>query len=243
MPTDRSGAGEAVTYDDDMARPAPRVLTIEDDDAVRDAVRSALHHEGYEVCAAPDGTRLRALVDTFGPDLAVLDVRLPHGPSGLSIAWMLREHAEIPILFLTAADAVDDRLAGFEAGADDYLVKPFVMVEFLARIRALLRRSGRLTSEVFQVADVLIDEAARRARRAGEPLDLTRTEFDLLVALSRRPGRVLSKPQLLTAVWGFDAYDANLVEVHVSALRRKLEAYGPRLIHTRRGLGYILDPP
>jgi two-component system, OmpR family, response regulator len=225
-----------------MPTSAPRVLLIEDDAALRDAVRSSLRAEGYEVRAEEDGTSIRAVTTGFRPDLAVLDVRLPQGPSGLGVARMLRETDELPIIFLTAADGVQDRLAGFDAGGDDYLVKPFAMAELLARVRALLRRSGRLVSETWQVGDLIVDEAARQCSRAGQPLELTRTEFDLLVALGRHPDRVLTKTQLLASVWGFDAYDVNLVEVHVSALRRKLEAHGPRLIHTVRGSGYRLQP-
>ena len=151
--------------------------------------------------------------------------------------------AEIPIVFVTAADAIDERLRGFEVGADDYIVKPFVASELLARVRAVLRRSGRLTSPTYQVFDLLVDEANRTASRSGHDLQLTKVEFDLLAVLSRTPGQVFSKAQLLSLVWGFDGYDNNLVEVHISALRRKLEANGGRLIHTERGEGYVLRSP
>jgi two-component system, OmpR family, response regulator len=230
-------------YHAGMATNAPRVLLVEDDPALLEAVASALRGEGYRVHAEGDGTLIRDVAATFRPDLAVLDVRLPIGPSGLSIARLLRDDGELPIIFLTAADSTEDRLAGFDAGADDYLVKPFVMAELLARVRALLRRSGSLTSEIWQVGDVLVDEGTRRVHRNGSSIDLTRTEFDLLVALGRTPDRVLSKVQLLSSVWGFDSYDVNVVEVHVSALRRKLEEHGPRIIHTVRGAGYRLRPP
>jgi DNA-binding response OmpR family regulator len=141
---------------------------------------------------------------------------------------------------LTAADTVAERLEGFSSGADDYIVKPFSVAELLARIEAVLRRTGRLTSAVRQFADVIIDDSARTVLRAGQKLELTRTEFDLLTVMAKHPGQVLSKVQLLTQVWGFDAYDVNLVEVHMSSLRRKLEAHGPRLIQTVRGVGYVL---
>jgi two-component system, OmpR family, response regulator len=223
-----------------MSAKPPRVLLVEDDSALRDAVESALRDEGYEVLGVPDGTEINRRVSGFHPDLAILDVRLPVGPNGLGIARLLRQDGNLPVLMLTAADGVDDRLAGFDAGADDYVVKPFAMSELMARVRALLRRAGRLTSETWQVGDLVVDEASRTVHRNGQPLDLTRLEFDLLTTLGRHPDRVVSKTQLLVAVWGFDAHDPNLVEVHVSALRRKLEQHGPRMIHTVRGVGYRL---
>ena len=218
----------------------PRVLVVEDDHPIRSALDVALRGEGYAVLALPDGSRLRAQVDEFRPDLALLDVRLGEGPDGYEMAGSLRRQSTMPILFLTAADAVEDRLAGFEAGGDDYLVKPFSMAELLARVKALLKRSGRLSSASYNVGDLVVDEDARTVVRGGAPLELTRTEFELLVVLVRHVGKVLSKTQLLTQVWGFDAYDANLVEVHMSALRRKLEVDGPRIVHTVRGAGYVL---
>ncbi len=218
----------------------PRVLVVEDDTPIRLTLELALSAEGYEVQAEPDGCRLESVGQAFRPDLALLDVRLPVGPDGYAMARILRRSSDVPLLFLTAADAVEDRLAGFDAGADDYLVKPFSMAELLARTQALLRRAGRLASSTWQIGDVLIDDGARSVSRGGAPVDLTRTEYDLLAALAQHVGKVLSKTQLLTTVWGFDAYDANLVEVHMSALRRKLEAAGPRVIQTVRGAGYVL---
>ena len=223
-----------------MAKRNVRVLVVEDDRPVRTSLEVALGEEGYEVCACADASGVQRVLDQFRPDLAILDVRLGTGPDGYSTARLLRARGDMPVIMLTAADTVAERLEGFSAGADDYLIKPFSIAELLARVEALLRRTGRLTSAVRQVGDVIIDDGARTALRAGEALDLTRTEFDLLAVLAKHPSQVLSKVQLLTQVWGFDAYDVNLVEVHMSSLRRKLEAHGPRVIQTVRGVGYVL---
>jgi len=213
---------------------------VEDDTPIRSALDVALRGEGYEVRAEADGTQLLQVAEQFLPDLAVLDVRLPVGPDGYAMAGILRRGSGLPVLFLTAADSVEDRLAGFQAGADDYLVKPFSMAELLAWVQALLRRSGRLSSSTWQIGDLIVDDGARTVVSGGVPLDLTKTEYDLLAMLAQHVGKVLSKTQLLTQVWGFDAYDSNLVEVHMSALRKKLELAGPRVIHTLRGAGYVL---
>ncbi|MDQ4142441.1 MAG: response regulator transcription factor [Actinomycetota bacterium] len=225
-----------------MARQKPRVLVVEDDRPVRTSLEVALREEGYEVCPRGDACEIDHVASQFRPDMAILDVRLPRGPDGYAAARLLRARTNLPIIFLTAADTVRERLTGFESGADDYLVKPFSMAELLARVQALLRRAGRLTSAVWQIGDVVIDDAARTVLRAGEPIDLTRTEYDLLAVMAKHPSQVLSKVQLLTQVWGFDAYDVNLVEVHMSSLRRKLETRGPRLLQTVRGVGYVLRP-
>ena len=222
-----------------LAEP-PRVLVVEDDRSVRDAVAVALRDEDWTVRALPDGRRIGETLRSFRPDVAVLDIRLPHGPDGLALARRIRASSQMPILFLTALDEVHQRLEGFEAGADDYLAKPFSMAELVARIRVLLRRVGRLRSETWQAADLVVDEAARTVIRGGNEIGLTRTEFDLLVELGHRRGQVLSKERLLSLVWEFDAYDPNLVEVHISSLRRKLEEHGERLVHTVRGVGYVL---
>ncbi|MDQ4130878.1 MAG: response regulator transcription factor [Actinomycetota bacterium] len=225
-----------------MAKQKPRVLVVEDDRPIRSSLAVALAGEGYEVEAQADARAIQQVAERFRPDLAILDVRLPDGPDGYAAARLLGSSSDIPILFLTAADGIDDRLAGFEAGGDDYLAKPFSMAELLARTRALLRRAGRLSSAVQQISDLVIDDGARTVVRNGSVLDLTRTEYDLLSALAHHPGQVLSKVQLLTQVWGFEAYDTNLVEVHMSSLRRKLEAQGPRVIQTVRGVGYVVRP-
>ncbi|MCA1846109.1 MAG: response regulator transcription factor, partial [Actinobacteria bacterium] len=210
----------------------PRVLVVEDDLPLRSALEVALEAQGFEVRAEADGTALSEVAATFRPDLAILDVRLQVGPNGFALARMLRRTSQLPLIFLTAADSVEARLSGFEAGADDYVVKPFSMGELLARVRALLRRSGRLVSDVLQAGDLVGDEGGRRVLRGDHVIELTRTEYELLVVLAHNFGKAVSKVQLLADVWGYDAYDKNLVEVHVSSLRRKLEAHGPRVVHT-----------
>lgn len=220
--------------------PAPRLLVVEDDRALRDAIASALRHEGYVVRSTTRSERATDLIASFRPDLAVLDIHFPSGPDGLDLAGRLRGASDAPVIFVTAADRLEDRLAGFDVGADDYLVKPFAMPELLARVRVLLRRAGRRTSGVVTVGDVAMDESSRTVLRAGEVVELTPTEFDLLAAFMRRPGVVLSKERLLALVWDFDSYDDNLVEVHVSSLRHKLEAHGERIVQTVRGAGYVL---
>ena len=216
------------------------MLSVEDAPDIRMLVEITLTRADFEVCSEPDGRKLDEVVERFRPDIAVLDVWLPDGPNGFDLARRLRETTDIPILFLTAADSLEHRLAGFDSGGSDYLAKPFAPEELVARVKALLSLSGRLSDNVWQVGDVVIDETSRSVIRAGPPLDLTRTEFDLLVALAKKPGRVLSKTDLLNQVWGYDAYDTHLVEVHISSLRRKLEAQGSRLIHTVRGVGYVI---
>lgn len=220
-----------------MGNGPARVLVVEDEAPIRSAVEVALRSEGYEVHSEADATSIEKVSEEFRPDLAVLDVRLPIGPDGFAAAKRLRLASSLPIIFLTAADTLEDRLSGFKAGADDYLVKPFEMAELLARSQALLRRSGRLTSAVWEIGDLIVDDTDRTAIRAGNPLNLTPTEYQLLRVLVQHPGQLLSKSQLLAKTWGFDAYDTNLVEVHISALRRKLEAHGSRLIHTVRATG------
>jgi two-component system, OmpR family, response regulator len=212
-----------------------RVVVVEDEAAVRDAVVAALRHEGYVARGYGDAVEADTILG-FAPDLAVLDIGLP-SVSGFALARQLRDRSALSIIFLTARDAVADRVEGLELGADDYVVKPFALEELLARIRAVLRRSGRLAT-VLEVGDLLIDESGGWATRTGRALPLTATELRLLAFLVRHRGQALSKDQLLTQVWGYDAYDPNLVEVHVSALRRKLEHGGPRVIQTVRGIGY-----
>jgi len=222
-----------------MAEAPIRVAVVEDEDAVREAVVRALRGEGFLVAPFGDGAGAAEIL-AHAPDLAVLDVMLGT-VDGFALATELRARRDLPVVFLTARDSVADRIAGFQLGADDYLIKPFALEELLARVRAVLRRSGRHTAPI-EAGDVLVDEIAATAMRAGRLLELTATELRLLAFLVRHRGSTLSKDQLLTQVWGYDAYDPNLVEVHVSALRRKLEQHGPRVIHTVRGLGYRYGP-
>jgi len=222
-----------------MGEPIGRVVVVEDEQAVRDAVLAALRAERFRATAFEDLPH-PADVIALAPDLAILDVMLPTG-DGFALAKSLRQQRELPIIFLTARDAVADRVAGLELGADDYLVKPFALEELMARVRAVLRRRGTIP-QVLELERLLVDEEHGFAARAGRELALTSTELRLLAFLMRHRGQALSKDQLLTQVWGYDAYDHNLVEVHISALRRKLEADGPRLIHTVRGIGYRFSP-
>lgn len=219
---------------------AARVLVVEDETPVRHALELAFRGQGYDVRAEPDGSMLYEVAEQFQPDVAVLDVRLPVGPDGYAMTRMLRDRDDLPVLLLTAADSLSNRLEAFEAGADDHVGKPFSTAELLARTQALLRRSGRLGPAVLAVGDVSIDDATRSVARAGEAIELTRTEYDLLMLLARHVNQILSKQQLLVRLWGFDAYASNVIEVHVSALRRKLELHGPRIIHTVRSVGYVL---
>jgi two-component system, OmpR family, response regulator len=215
-----------------------RVLVVEDADAIRAAVQAGLLGAGHDVVARPDGRDLERVLAEFRPDLVVLDVMLP-GRDGFALLRVVRSHSDAGVVMLTARDGIEDRLRGFDTGADDYVVKPFVLAELVARVGALLRRLGRVQSTI-TVADLMVDPDAGRVRRAASEIVLTATEFKLLCYLAEHRGKVVTKTQILSAVWGFDVYDANLVEVHISALRRKLEQHGPRLLHTLRGLGYVL---
>lgn len=219
-----------------------RVLLVEDDPLTREVLSAALTGTGFEVHAEADGTRVERAVQSFRPDIALIDMRLGDGVNGLTVARRLKSTDDFPLLFLTSASGIDDVLAAFDAGGDDYIVKPFVMAELLARMRAALRRNGREARSVIELGDLVVDEGAHSVVRAEHVVDLTHREFSLLVTLCRHSGMVLSKVQLLASVWGFEHYDLNVVEVHVSALRKKLEEHGPRLIQTIRGVGYVFRP-
>jgi two-component system OmpR family response regulator len=218
-----------------------RVLLIEDDPLTREVLGGALVGAGYHVHAEADGRRVERIAGMFRPHIALIDMHLGDSVDGITVAKRLRSTDSVPLLFINAA-AVDDVLATFDAGGDDYVVKPFVMAELLFRMKAILHRSGRQGRRVLEVADLVVDEGAHAAVRAGTMLELTHREFEILTTLCHHRGVVLSKSQLLAKVWGFDQYDPNVIEVHISALRRKLEAEGTRLIHTVRGVGYVLRP-
>lgn len=218
-----------------MPNPA-RILIVDDDETIRTSVATALSAEGFSCRTAADGRSIAAELSTFLPDLVILDWMMP-GPNGIQLAAAVRISTDAAVVMLTARDEVDDRLRGFSEGIDDYLVKPFSMAELVARVTAVLRRRGRVPS-VIEIGDLLVDQEAASARRGDVVLDLTATEFRLLEFLASSRGRTLSKGQILTQVWGYDDYDPNLVEVHLSSLRRKMESHGPRLIHTVRGMGY-----
>ncbi len=215
-----------------------RVLVVEDDALTRRLLVTILENDGYEVLDAADGPAAIDAAPRFKPDLALLDGGLP-GVSGAEVARRLRQSNDLPIIFVTAADSAEEVRDAFKMGADDYIVKPFDPEELSWRVRAVLRRSGHAVAQVWDLGDLIVDEGARSVTRAGAPVLLTTIEFTLLSVLVRNRTRVVPKAQLLVQVWGYEA-DDHLLEVHVSSLRRKLEADGPRIIHTIRGSGYIL---
>ncbi|MFD9894476.1 response regulator transcription factor [Amycolatopsis sp. NPDC059027] len=216
----------------------PRILVVEDAEAIRVSVETALAAAGFSVRALADGAALEPELARFRPDLVILDVMLP-GRDGFALLGVVRRRSAAGVVMLTARDGVEDRLRGFDEGADDYVVKPFVLAELVARAGAVLRRTGR-TRPAIEIGDLVVDVEAGTVHYGGKPVDLTATEWKLLGYLAAHRDRVVGKTQILTAVWGYEDYAANLVEVNVSTLRKKLEAHGPRLLHTVRGQGYIL---
>ncbi|MFF5922893.1 response regulator transcription factor [Streptomyces flavochromogenes] len=227
-----------------------RILIVDDEPAVREALRRSLAFEGYGTQDAVDGLDALGRMESYAPDLVVLDVQMPR-MDGLTAARRIRAAGStVPILMLTARDTVGDRVTGLDAGADDYLVKPFELDELFARIRALLRRSsyasatasGPADADVLSFEDLRMDLATREVTRGGRTVELTRTEFTLLEMFLAHPRQVLTREQILKAVWGFDFEpSSNSLDVYVMYLRRKTEAGGePRLVHTVRGVGYAL---
>ncbi|WP_316782360.1 response regulator transcription factor [Streptomyces sasae] len=218
------------------------VLVVDDDAAIRRSLERGLRLSGFAVRVADSGAAALALIRDTPPDVLVLDVSMP-GMSGIEVCTRLRDDGlDLPVLMLSALDETADRIAGLQAGGDDYLVKPFALQELVLRLRALLRRRPPTGREVLRVAGLVIDPAARTAERDGRPLDLTRREFELLAVLARNTGIVLTRDQLLDRVWGYD-FDvrSDAVDTFVSYLRRKLEADGrSRLVHTVRGVGFVL---
>jgi len=220
-----------------------RLLVVEDDPQVRAMLTRALRYEGFEVAAACDGAEAMAALRASRPDLMLLDLLLPDA-DGVELSRRLRARGDqLPILMLTARDTISDRVAGFEAGADDYLVKPFSTAELVARVRALLRRArDRPPPTARRMGDLELNASTHEVRRGGRALSLTRREFELLLVFLDNPGTVLQRERLLTDAWGYrSAVETNAIDVYVGYLRRKLEEGGePRLIHTVRGVGYVL---
>ncbi len=227
-----------------MTRTA-RILVVDDDENVTNMLRRALSYEGYTVATARDGSDALKKTLEFGPDLVVLDIMMP-GIDGVEVCRRLRAgDPQLAILMLTAKDAAADQVVGLDAGADDYLVKPFTLEVLAARARALLRRREPSEVELVRFADLVLDTGTRSARRGTREIALTTTEYDLLLQFLRHPRQVLEKEQLTEKVWGYDfGGNYNVLEVYVRYLRQKLEAADePRLIHTLRGAGYVLREP
>jgi two-component system, OmpR family, response regulator MprA len=221
-----------------------KILVVDDERAVRESLRRALELEGYEIELAGDGSEaLYRLDSTEEPDAMILDVLMP-GVDGLEVCRRLRgSGSKLPVLMLTARTEVEDRVAGLDAGADDYVTKPFALEELLARVRALLRRTTEEESgEALRFADLELDPGTREVRRGGRPIELTRTEFSLLELFLRNPRQVLTRSVIFERVWGYDfGFGSNSLDVYIGYLRRKTEAADePRLIHTVRGVGYAL---
>lgn len=221
------------------------ILVIEDEERILQFLQRGLSYEGYEVKTAVNGTEGLALTEQFEFDLVILDWMLPEverGLDGLEVCRRLRAKSEIPILMLTAKDSVPDRVRGLDAGADDYLVKPFALNELLARVRALIRRSKTETPDVLEFEDLILDTGTHQAFRGEKVVELTAKEYELLELFLRNPRQVLTRDLIYDRVWGYDfGGESNIIEVYVRYLRQKTEIFGdPRLIHTVRGVGYVL---
>ncbi|MEV0962502.1 MULTISPECIES: response regulator transcription factor [unclassified Streptomyces] len=224
-----------------------RVLVVDDESSLTELLSMALRYEGWEARSAGDGAGAVRAARAFRPDAVILDVMLPD-MDGLTVLGRLRrELPDVPVLFLTARDAVEDRIAGLTAGGDDYVTKPFSLEEVVARLRGLIRRSGKAAAardeSLLVVGDLTLDEDSHEVTRGGTSIHLTATEFELLRYLMRNPRRVLSKAQILDRVWSYDfGGQANVVELYISYLRRKIDAGRTPMIHTRRGAGYLIKP-
>jgi two-component system response regulator MprA len=218
-----------------------RILVVEDEDRIRQFLQRGLTFEGYRVDSASDGQEALESARENPPDLVLLDIMLP-GMDGIEVCRRLRSASEVPILMLTAKEAIEDRVSGLDAGADDYLVKPFAFDELLARVRALLRRAQPAQPQVFRFADLELDTGTRRGRRGDNVFDLTAKEYELLELFMRHPRQVLTRDVIFDRVWNYDfGGESNIIEVYVRYLRQKTEAGDqPRLIHTVRGVGYVL---
>ncbi|PKQ31181.1 MAG: DNA-binding response regulator [Actinobacteria bacterium HGW-Actinobacteria-2] len=240
--TARSGL-QALTRPDGTAI---RILTVDDESSLTELLSMALRYEGWEVTTAGSGLDAVKAARDVRPDAIVLDMMLPDF-DGLEVMRRIRsEQPDVPVIFLTAKDGLDDRISGLTAGGDDYVTKPFSLEELVARLRALLRRSGATTTRsesTLVVGDLSLDEDSHEVTRAGEVINLTATEFELLRYLMRNPRRVLSKAQILDRVWNYDfGGQANVVELYISYLRKKIDADRAPMIHTMRGAGYVLKP-
>ena len=218
-----------------------RILVVDDDPEIVSFVKRGLAYEGYKVDTAADGFEALAKARESEPDLVVLDVMMPE-IDGIEVSKRLREGSDVPILMLTAKGTIPDKVAGFESGADDYLVKPFAFDELLARVRALLRRRQPREGEILRFSDLSLNTATREVKRGNDAIELTAQEFDLLELFARHPRQVLKRDLIYERVWGYNFEgESNVIEVYVRYLRSKLEAGGkPRLIHTIRGVGYVL---
>jgi two-component system OmpR family response regulator len=223
-----------------------RILAVDDESSLTELLSMAMRYEGWQVATAASGNEAVKAAREVRPDAIVLDMMLPDF-DGLEVMRRVRaEDPDVPVIFLTAKDAVADRISGLTAGGDDYVTKPFSLEEVIARLRALLRRSGAATGRsesLLVVGDLTLDEDSHEVSRAGEPIQLTATEFELLRYLMRNPRRVLSKAQILDRVWNYDfGGQANVVELYISYLRKKIDAGRAPMIHTMRGAGYVLRP-
>jgi two-component system OmpR family response regulator len=237
-----SGSGIPITADGNSAR----VLVVDDEPVLSDLLTTVLRYAGWEVYSVGDGAGALRAAREFQPDVVVLDMMLPDLDGMAVLGQLRRKLPDVPVMFLTARDGVEDRIAGLIAGGDDYVTKPFSLGEVVARLHGLVRRSrvaGSQSGSLLVVGDMVLDEDTHEVERAGVPIQLTPTEFELLRYLMRNPRRVISKARLLDRVWSYDFRGhTNVVELYISYLRRKIDAGRPPMIHTRRGVGYLIKP-